>query len=312
MKHRTRFSMFSLALILLLLIPLFASCGAKSDGMMDLPSTEGNGQYGEDAGKEELFGSASGELPSSKLPEGAERKIIKTFDINAETTDFDGALASLKAAVTEHGGYVESATTHDQSLTNANREYSRRASYTVRIPAEQAEAFVSAIGNTLHVTSNNSFVEDISETYYSIEARLQELTVERDSLLEILDAPDTKKDYDLWLTVKQRLSEVTQQIAVYQGQINRYDSQVAYSTVKLSIREVLTYSTIRENNKFGTRLAAAFVDGWNSFVEGAQDFAIWFAESLPVLVLLALLATGVILTVRALRKKRKAKKETQE
>ena len=98
MKHRTRFSMFSLVLILLLMIPLFASCGAKSDGMMDPGAT--NDQYSDSIGKEELFGSASGELPASKLPEGAERKIIKTFDINAETTDFDGALAALKAAVT--------------------------------------------------------------------------------------------------------------------------------------------------------------------------------------------------------------------
>ena len=147
-------------------------------------------------------------------------------------------------------------------------------------------------------------MEDVSETYYSIEARLEELQAERDSLLDMMNATETKQDYSLWLTVSQRLSEVRQEIAVYQGQLNRYDSLVAYSTVKLSISEVLNYTAVA-NSSFGSRLGNSFVEGLQGFWQGVQNFLIWFVGALPVLVLLAAAAVAVVLVIRRARRKRK-------
>jgi hypothetical protein len=235
-------------------------------------------------------------------------KVIKTFDLSAETTDFDASLAEIATMLTTHGGYVESASVNDQSLQSNNSNYRRLASYTLRIPAEHADAFVASLGSGLHLTSQRAFVEDVSETYYSIEATLRELEIERDSLLDIINAPETKKDYNLWLTVQSRLSTVKQQIAVYQGQINRYDSKIAYSTVNLTVREVLSLSAISEGNSFGARLSAAFKDGWNGFVEGLASFTLWLAEALPTLCLLSLVAFLILLAVRTLRRRAKAKR----
>ena len=281
----------------------FASCSASKDGgaedmnMMEAPS---------EAGKTEI-GGLNDPSTSAGVPNGAERKIIKTFDIGSETKDFDVAIGSLNALIAEHGGYVESSTSSNKSLNNKSDSYTRHASYTVRVPAENAEAFVGSVGTLFNITSNKSYVEDVSETYYSIEARLEELQVERDSLMQVLEQPETAKDYDLWLTVNQRLSEVRQQIAVYQGQINRYDSRVAYSTVNLSINEVIHFTEVSENRSFGSRLGAAFREGWSNFTVGMQDFIIWFAEALPVLLLLGAIATGVVFIIRVARKKKKKK-----
>ncbi len=294
-------SLFALLLVLLMVCVGFASCKADSkDGyaedMMESPN---------EAGKTEIGGGLNDTATSTGVPADAERKIIKTFDIGSETKDFDAAVDSLNALISENGGYVESSSSSNKSLNNKSDSYTRHATYKIRIPAEKAEAFVGSVGSLFNITSNKSYVEDISETYYSVEARLEELKVERDSLMQVLEQPETAKDYDLWLTVNQRLSEVRQQIAVYQGQINRYDSQVAYSTVNLSINEVIHFTEVSENRSFGSRLGAAFREGWSNFAVGLQDFIIWFAEALPVLILLGAIVTGVVLIIRAVRKKKK-------
>ena len=85
------------------------------------------------------------------------------------------------------------------------------------------------------------------------------------------------------------------------------EGKIAFSTVNLSVREVLTFSAVTQNNRFGSRLGAAFKEGWNDFVIGLQDFAIWLAEALPTLVLLAGIGTGLGFLIRAIRRKKKAR-----
>ena len=238
-----------------------------------------------------------------------ERKIIKTYSLIAETKEFDSAIATLEALVTQSGGYIESSSLRNKGLENKNA-YTRRAIYTLRIPAESADAFVASAGTSLHLTSNTSRIEDVSETYYSVEAMLEELYAERDSLLQIMASLDSKSDYNFWLTVQQRLSDVKQKIASYQAQLKAYDSKVAYSTVTLEVQEVLSYSAQAENNSFGSRVSAAFAESWSNFGLGCQDFAIWLIGALPSLLVIAVLVTALVLIICGIRKKRRAKKNT--
>jgi hypothetical protein len=250
---------------------------------------------------------SSSDQSSVSTPTLADRKLIKNFDISAETTEFEKAIEALNGLIAAHGAYVENSTQRDKSLYNQSR-YARGATYTIRVPADQAEAFTNALGGHFNVTSQSATVKDISEAYYSIEASLAELIVERDSLLDILALPETEKDYDLWLTVHQRITEIKQQIAVYQGTLNRYDSQVAYSTVRLSVDEVITYTVMSEGNGFFARMGTAFRRGWTNFLDGLQDFAIWFAEALPSLILFTVIAIGLFFLIRTIIRRFNAKK----
>ena len=278
--------------VLLSFTLLFSSCAAnKADSNMGAAEApQINGGFTE-TGKE-------------IAAQPAERKIIKTYDLQAETKTFDESLKSLEAMVAEHGGYVEGSNISNRSLNNKSESYYRSASYTLRIPADQADAFVGGVGNAFHVTSNTSKVEDVSETYYTIEASLEELITERDSLLAMMSSLDEKSDYNFWLTLQQRLSEVKQQIAVYQAMLNNYDSRVAYSTVNLRINEVYNYTEQAESNRFGSRLGAAFKESWISFWEGCQNFVIFFVGAFPTLMVLGGIAAVIVVLARKNKKKR--------
>ena len=299
MKNKT----LRLVLVLLALATVlcFASCSKSYDSV-------GNSSA-ELAPETPEIGMTNDKLNASNLPtDTVERKIIKTYDLNAETKEFDATVASLETLVAQYGGYVES-----NSITNRNynSKMSRYASYKFRIPAENAEAFVGSIGNTLNVTRQNSNAEDVSESYYSIEATLEELQIERDSLLTMMQSLDTQKDYNFWLTIQTRLSEVRQQIARYQAQLKNYDSRVEYSTVSLYINEVVDYTSVEEES-FGTKLGTAFRDGWVAFGEFVEDFVIWIAEALPFLVLFAIALVILCIVSRRVRAKRKAKKPAKK
>lgn len=296
MKNKT----LRLVLVLLLLLPalLLASCAAAKDSVGNLYAPEA-------APETPSVGMGSDKLTSSDLPADAvERKIIKTYELNAETKEFDATVAALDALVAEYGGYVES---NSVSNRNYNSKMARYASYKFRVPADKVEAFVGSIGNTLNVTRQNSNAQDISESYYSIEATLEELQIERDSLLTMMASLDNQKDYNFWLTIQTRLSEVRQQIARLQAQLNSYDSRVEYSTVSLTVNEVVNY-TPDEEEPFGKRLANAFSTGLTEFAEFSVDFAVWFAEALPFLVLFGILLFVICIISRRARAKRKAKK----
>ena len=296
--------LFRLVLVVLILLPALClgSCAKSNEvlgGSFDVDSSLPKNESPE-------IGMTNDKLTSTS-PETdiiAERKIIKTYDINAETKEFDATVANLEALVAQYGGYVES-----NSITNRNynSKMARYASYKFRIPAENADAFINSLGNTLNVTRNNSYVQDVSESYYSIEATMEELQIERDSLLNMMQSLDTQEDYNFWLTLQTRLSEVRQQIARYQAQLNNYDNRIEYSTVSLYINEVVTY-TPAEEESFGTRISNAFSAGLTEFGEFAVDFVVWCAEALPFLVLFGILLFVVCIISRRVRATRKAKK----
>ncbi len=296
--------LFALILAVILLLPLLAlaSCSAAKDNV---------GNFAPAPEKESPeAGMGNDKLTSTNTSTGnvAERKIIKTYELNAETKEFDATVASISALVAEHGGYVES---NSISNRNYNTKVARYASYKFRIPAESADAFVGSIGNTLNITRSNSYVEDVSESYYSIEATLEELQTERDSLLAMMESLDTQKDYSFWLTLQTRISDIRQQIARLQAQLNNYDSRVEYSTVSLYVNEVVEYTPAEEEG-FWAKLGGAFVNGWTAFGSFMQGFMIVIVTIFPFLILPGAVVAIIIVSVHRKRAKKKAQKTAAE
>lgn len=290
MKTTRLFKIGFLLTVCLLCALLFASCAGEGGAATD-------DFYYEDMGvddtlekpEEGFSGDGSVTTPDGSLQDT--RKIIKTYHLTAETKDFDAALEALKQLVEQNGGYVESGSVSQNAYGSSNVRY---ATYTLRIPAEHSDAFVGALGGSMNVTKNEFSVDDVSETYYSTEAILEELEAERDSLLAMMASIDSATDYDFWLTLQQRLSDVKQEIAVYRRTLMNYDSQVAYSTVSLTLHEVATYTPVEEES-FGTRLADAFASGWSAFVFVSEQAILVLATLSPFL--LPLLPIGIVLLV---------------
>lgn len=303
----------SLVTVLFVLVFTFASCGA-SNGMA---KDEAFYDYYEDnisaSGSVKDYGLSLEaetmatvdayyskiESESFEAPELGEkkdplegRKIIKTVNVVSETKELDTAIASIESTVASLGGYVQSSNTYGKSYESYSN---RRANYTLRIPAENLDAFMSTIGELLNVTSKTEKVDDITDTYTDIQARLTTLKTEETRLLELLAKAEKLADI---ITLEERISNVRYEIESYEARIRNYDTLIAFSTVNIEIAEVIDYTPEPiKDPTFGERIGKAFSESWNEFAENSKDFAVGFVYALPTLLVLAAIAICIVLVV---------------
>jgi len=242
-------------------------------------------------------GSSGAALLQYQAPEGA--KIIYTASIRSETTDFDTASQALSHIVDEFSGYFET-----RSVTNY--DIRRSGYYTIRVPAAQFEAFCEQVGKICHVTDLETGQQDVSETYYDIEARLTTQQTKLARLQTLLSQAENMTDI---ITIESAISDTELEIEYLTGNLRHYDAQIGYSTVKLSLDEVYQLSNQQEPPQtFGGQLAQAFTQGWEGFLSCLQALATAVAFLwVPLLVLIPLAA---YLLIRR-RKKRQAAAQSE-
>lgn len=73
----------------------------------------------------------------------AERKIIWTVDIEAETLEFDSFLSNLEQAVQTFNGYLEGSSVSGSSIQYTSNRY---GTMTIRIPPDQLDPFLDQVG----------------------------------------------------------------------------------------------------------------------------------------------------------------------
>ena len=229
-----------------------------------------------------------------------QRKIIKHSNMDLETKDFDTAFAQITDAVSRSGGYIESQNISGQSMRNKDRYYERSANINARIPAEKLDEITGTIGGICNVTSHWEGIDDITDSYFDVEARLNTMRLQEERLLDILSKAESLEDI---ITLEAKLSDVRYEIESLTARIRRMDSQVAYSYLNLNLREVVEYQNVASAPKtFGERISDAFVRSGNrlrNFFEGAVIFAI---EDLPLMLIrIVIFAVIVVVAYRFIR-----------
>lgn len=223
-----------------------------------------------------------------------------------ESRDYAQALAALEQMVTDCGGYIESRSEQGGSLYSS-RYNARYASITARIPADKLETAMGAAGELCNVVSRSTDVADVTESYADTEARLKTLRLQEERLLEILSKATELSDV---LELESRLSDVRYQIESYEATLRNYDSRVSYSTLHITLQEVVEYSIINSPPQtLGQRLSDGFADSMRLVKNSAENALVWLVTYLPLVLLWAvILAVVVWLVLRLVRRAKKAGK----
>ena len=295
--------LFALALAVVLVLSLAACGGSKSmeftaeapaaDMAYPMAPTEAEEYLGFDAGS---TGSTAG--GGAAYPAG--QKLIRTAQMNLETTAFEEAVRGLTDLTEQMGGYFESSSV-------GKRSNGRWAEYTVRIPAEKYQTFLDQAGELCHETWRDAQQEDISERYYDTQGRLKTQQIKLERLQALLAKAENMEDI---ITIESAISETEQMIDDLSGTLRHYDGQVDYATVSISLNEVYKLSNVEEvPDSFMSRLGKAFTGGWANFTDAVENFAVALAYGWMWVLVLAVLAVAVI---RVLRKRRRAKKAEEK
>lgn len=293
MKKNLTTRILALAVALLLSVLALASCDAGSslDSAPNMPPV-GNESAGGMEG-----GDGAGSIVNGQPTD--DRKIIRTVTMSCETKAYDDAVTLIMDTLNTHGGYVEASNVTGTGYENVKNS-ARRASYTLRVPAEKLDAFLETLRTNegIRILSQNATSDEITATYYDTVSRLETLKAEKASLTAMLEGFTDYKDISNMLKVQERLYDVIEEIEALQTKLNLYDGRVAMSTVHLTLNEVIVYTEVVEPDPtFGERIGEAFRESWADFGEGCQDFAVWFVEAFPTLLVLVVIHGGIFLII---------------
>ena len=316
MKKQKLFWLIPLSLILIL--SMLAGCGSTSSSDMSSVAVLYNNEkyeYAEESFDEDGMMTDAAE-PGSEygtdttvLDASVERKLTYRADVGMETKTYHDTLEALEKLVGDLGGYISSSTVSDYG-EDTDRTYARSAEFEVMVPAASLDDFLGKlkeIGNVLNVSKQ---VEDITTSYYDAQAKLSSLLEEEQRLSALQDKAET---LDELLTIEEYLSSVRSEINYLHSIMQLYEKQIAYSTVSISLNEVLDYTPVPvQDPTLGERIAEAFTDSLDFFSEVGQGLIVALVFMLPVLILIAVIVVVIIVCVKAGQKKRARRRAGQQ
>lgn len=286
---------------------VLAGCGAGATGLPGSPAVdhrpegpaEPYTQGGTDTGGTETDtgGTESGSTaadaaaqPQAQSPE--DRAVIVTGELAVRASDPLAVAEATSAAVRARGGRVE------QRAESASTDFQPAyATLTVRIPGAEVDAFVDAIREAAEVTRVDLGEQDVTATVRDLEVRVATARASVDRLTQLLA---TAADTDVLLQVEEQLTQRTSELEALLAEQRAIGDQVAMSTIAVDIR-----ATGVDGPTATPTFWDGLVDGWQAFVAWGATVLYGLGQSIPALVVVALLGLVAWFAVRAILRRRR-------
>ena len=191
-----------------------------------------------------------------RLPEKAQsqpdRKLVKTGSLSLTVANVSSTKKEIDMLCAQYDAYTSSET---QTRYDERLEYDQL----IRIPAANFDAFITKV-EALGKEAGNKNIEtsDVTEEFIDTGARLKTKRELESRYREILKQAKEVSDM---LAIEAQLNNVRSEIESMEGRLNFLNSQVAYSTLTLSLHE-----KIGVDSGFGSKTIAAFGHGWDALL----------------------------------------------
>jgi hypothetical protein len=191
--------------------------------------------------------SSEGQQPTTQ-----ERKLIKTGELSFETNDVKKTKSAIDAICKELNAYSSS---ENQNKYDDKIQYNQ----TIRVSADKFDLLIGKIeSEALEVETKNINVQDVTEEFIDVEARLKTKKELEVRYREILKQAKTVRDI---LTIEEQIGTVRAEIESMEGRLKYLSSQVSYCTLNISY-----YEAIGTDFGFGSKLGKSLGSGWEYFL----------------------------------------------
>ena len=220
-------------------------------------------------------------------------KIIRDARRVVSTTQFRQDLSSIGDLVSEYEGYYQSSETYGQ-------EPSRQAEMCLKIPAQELDAFLTAVDAIGTVRSASESATDITAGYVDTQSRLE---AKRDRLARLKELVAEAEDLEDLLLLEDKQNELLYEIESLEAQIKTWDGRIAYSTVNITLNEVEDKTKIQSPDPtLGMRVKEGFFNSLNALAHFGQGLIVFLAALVPQLVWIVPLGAIVLWIVLRRRK----------
>ena len=273
----------------------------------DVGQQSPRGTMGAKRGSKEAAAPQAGERaqqePAAGRPQApieiAPRKIIYTAQVEMIVEDLAHSEGELKRLIQEQKAYVA------KSEMRGSPGSPRSGTWTIRVPVDQFNALVEAIGKLGELRRSTIDSDDITDRYYDLKAHMKNNEVEEQGLQKLyLEKSSTGKLDDL-LAVRRELRNIRGDIEQQKGQLQRWDKETQYATVVVTMHDRKDYVPTTTPT-FSTSISRTFRGSWESLVSVGQAIVIAVVALTPWLPVLGLIGLAIWLGIRRMQKKEAA------
>lgn len=284
-----------------------AGCGSSSTDSMayesyDDMSANNVGSYTEGYYPEETYDYEESQNIND-LPVEQQDKLVYTADVYIETKNYADTYSTIKSLINSYNGIIQHESVSDRDYGWYEDDNiptaSMRAEFTCRIPSNKYKEFInefSILDENNKVTNLSSTVVNINQEYYDTKNREQALQIQYDRLLEMLAQTQSVSEM---LEIEERLSDVDYQLNSIRNKLLSMDTDVAYSTIQISIEEVTIWSRDKEDSFF-TKIGNIFVEAFDYGKELLEELIytlVMFVPTLLFIIIPSLFILKLILAV---------------
>ena len=226
-------------------------CAAEAYAAPMLQSTGGTRKEKTTEGE---VGGERGNLDAS-----IERLLIKNGYINFETTDIKASRLFINSLIKKHGAYIAN---EDENNSHTRIEIN----LTIKIPKNDFDAFLSELENAeKNVSSKNIEIEDVTEEFIDISARLAVKKEAEQTYLRLLSTAKTVRDV---LDIQDQIQSIRSDIEGIEARLKYLEKSVAYSTLNIRMYQFIAKSEyLPQRLSFLRRAFASLQSGVKIFAE---------------------------------------------
>lgn len=217
-----------------------------------------------------------------------ERKLIKTANIEFKTEDIEKTQANIEKLIQKYKAYVSQENGHSS-------RYRIMQTLIIRIPKENFDLFITELAAGVErFDSKNIDVQDVTEDFIDISARLRVKKETENTYLKLLNKAASVKDI---LDIQDQIQALRSEIESLEGRLKYLEKSVNFSTVTISMYQLTDLAG--EGSSIFFRIKTALSDGLSGFFQ----FVLGMLQAW-VFILIAII---LFVIVKAKWKKRKTK-----
>jgi len=242
-------------------------------------------------------GGSSVPLPILTPSDSRGRRLVYTVDLQLETTEFIPGIQKLVSTVISMDGYVLTASVQGRSLHAP--EFERTATYVFNLDTERLAEFIISMENNYNLVHLWQASDDITGRHTHGGLSLSDLREQEERLKEQLDN-DNLRQADR-LNLENTLADVQASIRNFEVQRSEMEYNVRFSTITVSISEVIFKEELPELT-FGERFNQAVTRSLDGFLAFLQGLVIVIINILPTLIILGIITFITVFVVRKVKK----------
>jgi hypothetical protein len=262
---------------------IFASCGSKKE-------QSGNSGFGYESkeASSPVSGKDGAALNNSPIPPPVERKLIKNGDVHFKTKNLKETKSNIQKRLGSFGGYIAKENSYDYS-ENPTEEL------VIRVPAQNFDALLESIlKGADQVDSKSINIEDVTEQFVDIEARLKNKKQLEDKYRELLVKAGNMEDI---LKIEKEISTIREDVEATEGRLKYLSNQVSLSTLRITY-----YERKMSGFNFGGKLGDAVGNGGTGFLW----FLIVMVQLWPLWLIGGLIWFIIVRMIRRAKKRKQA------